>query len=381
MRKRTLTSTSTTPIRKDLRDLTKLLWTNISMHSQDRHLQNLMLAGATDKDDKTMLCLQLAQHLSELNKKVLLIDFDKQGSRFKRHLKYDSNEGFTDYCFHLFDQPLYTRHVTDYGFNDLLFLFHIKKRTGQLVLISDDHDPCAIHFYKGTPVHFVSAGKNLKDEVISDLENIKGQTLTDFRDAPSPSKPGTVSYTPLLEKEICTTQELKILIEKHLLSFLTKTDFTTYYAFDFAEKNANAYSFFDTLNLETPAVWDKEYQENDFLLKTLKKYTIQASQGFDFLPCGRFPLKSGDFSRKFKIIQPLLKQQYDSILINAPKISEQSPSLEIGPCLDGTVLIVKSGEMDRRQLRSVLDQMKKAKIPLIGTVLNEVPEKHFLPKG
>lgn len=80
-------------------------------------------------------------------------------------------------------------------------------------------------------------------------------------------------------------------------------------------------------------------------------------------------------SNAFKIVIEKMKTVYDYIIIDTPPLGSVIDAAVIANECDGSILVVKSGEISRRFARKIVDQLRMADCPILGAILNSVDMK------
>ena len=80
-------------------------------------------------------------------------------------------------------------------------------------------------------------------------------------------------------------------------------------------------------------------------------------------------------SNAFKIVIEKMKTVYDYIIIDTPPLGSVIDAAVIANECDGSILVVKSGEISRRFARKIVDQLRMADCPVLGAILNSVDMK------
>ena len=80
-------------------------------------------------------------------------------------------------------------------------------------------------------------------------------------------------------------------------------------------------------------------------------------------------------SNAFKIVIEKMKTVYDYIIIDTPPLGSVIDAAVIANECDGSVLVVKSGEISRKFARKIVDQLRMADCPILGAILNSVDMK------
>lgn len=359
------------------RNFVELIWTNLALKTSLSPLSSLMITGASTMDDNARLSAELAAHLARQKKKVLLIDFNRQGLRFKKLLNRDFDRGFTDFLHHVFNEPFLSRNVNDYGFADLIALCHFNRRSGQVFFIPEDDDPVAIRFYEGYPVDIVNASKTLYNLIINAIADLKRVNPSDIETALSALKNEQLHYTDkLLQLALISREALCSIYDIQVAGVLKTLSSKSFISFDFAGQPNEIYESVRHLFPKTPAFLRMPFEKHGHILNQLAKCTVPTDEGFTFFPMGQFPAKKGELARQLQDVIPLLKRQFDFILVNAPKYDSDSITTDIGQILSASLLVIKNGTMERRHLRSLMNSMRENDLNLVGAVLSDVPSSN-----
>lgn len=357
--------------RSDPREVADLLWTNIGLRSGlDRRPRSLLLSAAAADDDKTQLCAHLAGLLAEQGKKVLLVDLERQGARFKQLLRYDANTGFTDLCYKLFDEPFFSRSVSEYGLTDLLALFCLKGRTGRLNLIGAQQAAAVtILLYKGFPVEVIGCGASLTRRIAAAAAAIRPEIALDPAFAQTPLSKWVASGT-------LSAGETRILYESQCALVLDEVYKRGGGFFEFSDLPEESYDDCAAFLPEFPPYLKGAPVATSFIAKQMENLSFPVPQGFRFMPHGQYPLKGGEIAVRYRKIMPILSASYDVVLVNAPTYRDHIVTRETAKLVDGTLLVVKSGAIDRKSFSKILRDMESDGVTLLGTVLSEVPPEH-----
>jgi len=77
------------------------------------------------------------------------------------------------------------------------------------------------------------------------------------------------------------------------------------------------------------------------------------------------------------VLEGLLREatrEFDLVIVDCPPLLGFAEPLQMASLTDGTVIVAKAGQTDRRALQSVLEALKRLKANVVGVVLNEVSE-------
>lgn len=74
-------------------------------------------------------------------------------------------------------------------------------------------------------------------------------------------------------------------------------------------------------------------------------------------------------SEKFKNLIETLKKEYDFVLLDCPPILQVSDFIHISKVADGIIFLAAYGKTTRTQVKAAIEEIKKNKINLLGTVM------------
>jgi Mrp family chromosome partitioning ATPase len=76
-----------------------------------------------------------------------------------------------------------------------------------------------------------------------------------------------------------------------------------------------------------------------------------------------------------EFLMQYLKKNFDFIVIDTPPVMVATDAVIMAPRVDGTLLVIKSNNTERKIIENVLDQYKSANLPILGAILNHVDMK------
>jgi capsular exopolysaccharide synthesis family protein len=96
----------------------------------------------------------------------------------------------------------------------------------------------------------------------------------------------------------------------------------------------------------------------------------------DFMLSGKVPPNPAELlgSRVFDELLVALRKSYDFIIIDAPPLLPVTDGAIISTRCDGVILIVHAGTTKKPQLHGAVDALNSVGSPLLGAVLNQIPE-------
>jgi capsular exopolysaccharide synthesis family protein len=100
-----------------------------------------------------------------------------------------------------------------------------------------------------------------------------------------------------------------------------------------------------------------------------------ARAGLDVLAGGPLPPSSADLlgSAAMAGLLAQAREDYDVVLIDAPPLTPVADAVALTRHVDGVLLVVPYGVVNRRQLEAAREALDTASAPLVGTVLTKIP--------
>lgn len=80
-------------------------------------------------------------------------------------------------------------------------------------------------------------------------------------------------------------------------------------------------------------------------------------------------------SDSFRDMVEDLREDYDFVIFDTPPLGAFIDAAHIAAQADGTILVVKQGQVEKRAAKDVIQQLKKANAEVIGAVINNVDIK------
>lgn len=76
-------------------------------------------------------------------------------------------------------------------------------------------------------------------------------------------------------------------------------------------------------------------------------------------------------SKRMEKLLEMLTESFDMVIVDTPPVSGIADAVRIASLCDGTLLVVKSGDVRSYEFLAVMHQLKKTGTPIWGTVLNQ----------
>ncbi len=79
--------------------------------------------------------------------------------------------------------------------------------------------------------------------------------------------------------------------------------------------------------------------------------------------------------KRFRALLDSLKQSFDYVIVDTPPLGSVIDSAVVANECDGSILVLEYGVISYQLAQDVVEQLKKADCPILGTVLNKVDMK------
>ncbi|HEU4963878.1 MAG TPA: CpsD/CapB family tyrosine-protein kinase [Bacilli bacterium] len=99
--------------------------------------------------------------------------------------------------------------------------------------------------------------------------------------------------------------------------------------------------------------------------------------GLHVLTAGEGPTAPAELlgSKAMRRLLNKVRDEYDIVLIDTPPLLPVTDAQVLAPCVDGAVLVVRSGKVARPLVQKVKGMLEHVGIPVLGAVLNQVSDK------
>jgi len=119
-------------------------------------------------------------------------------------------------------------------------------------------------------------------------------------------------------------------------------------------------------------------EEIPYLQKKIDASIVKTSTDNLFLlPSGDIPPNPSELlgSERMSFLLSNLKKRFDVLVMDSPPTLPASDALLLAPQVDGVVLMVKAGKVNRQMVKKSIEQLRMAKANLLGVVLGQVDIK------
>ena len=366
------------PTNSRLAESYRTLRTNIQFSFIEEELGSLLITSAGDQEGKTTTVANLSYTMAQAGKSVLMVDADLRKPALSSIFSTRESVGLSALLSETFGADVRTGSLAEFGMSDLFWLLSFQKRTGVLRL-TEGKEKIDIYFLKGelTDVQWLTRpeGKKLATLLVKNKVLTKEQAeMALTRRKNTGQKLGFILINMGLVKEDVLTGFISLhMIEALRIALQFKSG-----EFSF-EKLPE--SFFDRPSFE-PADLPKLYRQvvmGEEELPYLQKKIYSAiaktnTKGLFILPSGPRPPNPSELldSEWMSFLLSFLKRRFDRLVIDTPPILPATDALLLSPQVDGVVMMIKAGNLNREMVKKAVDQISHAKANLIGVVLNQV---------
>ncbi len=369
------------PSRSRYAEAYRTLRTNLFFTSMEKEIGSVVITSSVEKEGKTTTATNLAYTIAQSNRKVLLLDCDLRRPHMTSMLVEGKEKGLT----HLLNTDLGVRlnqgSLESYSVADLIQLTRLQQRTCCLD-IENPETQVAIYFKKGRmkDIHWKNRpeSKKLANTLIQENQlTEKEARLALGHQKKSVQRLGAILYS----MGIVSKQELSKALSIHTIeairavSAMREGSFTV----SSAPKGNGMPATGEELDFEKRYY---EFASNAGNLPYIDGVVEQAIKGTEaenlfILPAGSIPPNPSELinSKRMDFLVRYLKKRFDFLVIDTPPVMPASDAVLMAPRTDGTILVMRSGNTERKIVQNVLDQYKSAKLPILGAVLNDVNMK------
>ncbi len=359
----------------------RTLRTNLFFSATENDLKSVVITSSVEGEGKTTTCVNLAHTVAQANRSVLLVDMDLRRPHLSSLFSMKKEKGVSDLVADVFGIHLTQGTLDQYPVNDLIQLTTLQARTCRLDL-ENQETRVAISFNKGRMVDIYWKNRPESKKLANTL--IREKLLTDKEallalghQKKSVQRLGTILYTMgfVSKNDIAKTLSMHTIEAIKALSGMEQGEFTF--------SSLSAAEVIKSLNQDID--FEKLYAEFNVgenmgnFLKNAIEEMIQPTytENLFILPAGRVPPNPAELmgSKRTAFLMDYLKNRYDFIVIDTPPVMPTTDALLVAPHTDGTILVIKSRQADRKIIREVLNRFESNHQPIIGTVLNRVNMK------
>ncbi len=369
------------PSRSRYAEAYRTLRTNLFFSLMEKEIDSVVITSAVEKEGKTNTAANLAYTIAQSDRRVLLMDCDLRRPHLTSMLVESREKGVT----HLLNNDLGARlsqgSLKAYSIADLIQLTKLQQRSCCLEVENPDTQ-VAIYFDKGrmTDIYWKNRpeSKKLANTLIRDNQLTEEEArLALGHQKKSVQRLGSILYTMgfVSKKELAKALSIHTIQAIRAVSAMRDGRFTVS-----GTPNGNGLA-----DIGHDIDFEKRYNEfagdaaHFIHIRNAVDLAVMETETDNLyvLPAGSVPPNPSELinSKRMEFLVGYLKSHYDFLVIDTPPVMPASDAILMAPRTDGTLLVMKSGNTERKIVHGVLDQYKAANQPILGAVLNDVDMK------
>ena len=372
---------TTFPLNSRYAEAYRTLRTNLFFSGMDNEIKSIVMTSALEKEGKTTTAFNLAYTVAQTDRQVLLVDCDLRRpylSTLAADNTGDPAPGVTDLVTEVFGIHLTKGDLETYSLADLTQLIRLQKRSGRLAL-ENDKIRAVMVFEKGEIIDIDWKNRPESRNLINTLIRKNLMTENQAKLALGHQKKSVYHLGRILTTTgLVPRKDLVQALSIYTIEAIRAVSTMDTGRFEFLPPAGKPNDAAGTLSVNIEKLF-QEYALEDHSL-TYVNTAIDSSilptevDNLFVLPSGKIPPNPSEVvgSSRMAFLITQLKARFDFIIIDTPPVTPATDALLIAPLTDGAVLVVKSGNTDRKIIQDAVDQFKTVKQPVIGMVLNQV---------
>ena len=358
----------------------RTLRTNIQFSLVENSFRSLLVTSAGASEGKTNTAANLAFTLAQAGKSVLIVDCDLRRPALSKTYDIKGSIGVTGLLTMIFSKSVNELDQLQHSFFDVLLLVKFQKRTGRL-LIKDATDEVELFFANGQLVDLNwltrPAEKKLSSILVENGHLTREQVeIALRRQQDTGNRLGFI----IAKMGFMSESEINGLLTIHVMEVLHKA----------MDMRPASFQFTDLPSIEIDKTMTEILDLQEMLVQStggsqelplidgfIKEAIREIDENIHLLPAGIIPPNPSEMlgSARMEFLFSRLQEMYDVLVIDSPPLLPASDALVLAPRVDGVLVVVKTGFLNRNMVGSAIEQLRKAKANLLGVVLNQVDTK------
>ena len=355
----------------------RTLRTNIQFSVMDKKFKTLLITSAGAGEGKTSTVANLAYTMAQTGKKILMLDADMRRPTLSRTVTGSESIGITGILANFFGTMPDQGSLAEVGVGDLVKLLALQKKTGRLLLISEQ-DTLEVFFINGAmaDIYWRSRPESKTLLKVLTLENVISTEHAELARKRRQDTGQRMEYI-VANMGLVNDEALKGALNMHSIEALQvffKMRTGTFEFEELPESNLelNLAALVDLQQLARLANPGREVLP--YLEEKINGAVVNISDNLFLLPSGPLPPNPSEIlgSARMEFLLHYLQEMFEVIIIDSPPILPASDALLISPHADGVLLVIKAGLLNRDMVQKAVEQLELAQANILGAVLNDV---------
>lgn len=350
----------------------RTLRANIHLTSVDENIRSLLVTSAGSGEGKTSVSANIGWTLSRENKSVVLVDCDFRRPCLSKTVSTRSSIGLTGLISDVLGSKDWSG-PEGWTLPDVLALMELQRRTGKL-LVADGKTQVELFFFQGqaTDLAWLTCPQNLELPHLLRQEGLlqKQQEGEHLHQYPLGSIINSIG--------LVDTSRLKGILALHVAEALHALKTMQAPTFEFTE--LSEHQLHPELHLDLAQQVNRTLcvrNELPYIDTCIRQALVAVDVSLAVLPSGAIPPNPSEVSGSSRLhfILSRLRHMYDFVIVDTPPVLPVSDALLLAPHLDGVLMVVRTGAMNRQVIAKAIEQVRDSKARLLGLVLNQVDTK------
>ena len=316
-----------TTLRSAYAEAFRTLRTNLHFAAVNRPMKSILITSALPSEGKSTTAVNLAMSMAQTGNRVLLVDADLRKPMLTQFFNLKETPGLTHLIMEALDSPLDSGNLADFSPGDLIRMIQCRRLSGTLE-IQTAATTMGLVFQEGEPLEIQWPEKKEISHVDQTIQQFSGPCQGRYRFHDGIPSPQHLPASP-------------------------DTDFSQLFQ-----------PLFST--------------QGDHITRQIHRAIRPTdTPNLHVLGAGTPPPNPSEIiaSQRTTEIMAILKQQFDTLIVDMAPSLPASDALLMAPRTDGVLLVVRYGHSARKQVKQAAEQFIQSGLPILGFVLNRVEQR------